>query len=60
MSPACKDALAKLRVAVTFLAAARVGSEEWRTANRNVCLAQIGAIDAGASPSEIAEASEGY
>lgn len=55
-----RDALAVLRVAVTFLATARQGSAEWRTANRNVALAQVKAMDAGATPTEILEASEGY
>lgn len=60
MSPARKDALAALRVAVMFLKTARQGSEEWRTANRNVALAQVRAFDAGCLSAEINEVSEGF
>lgn len=55
-----KDALGSLRVAVMFLKAARPGSEESRTAARNVALAQVRALDAGCLPAEINEVSEGF
>lgn len=57
---AARDALANVRVAATFLAAARVGGADYRQAARNLCVAQIKAIEAGATVHDVTEASEGY
>ena len=60
MSAARKEALAQLRVAVASAFEARPNTPEWQQAHRTVALAQVHALDAGATAAEILDASEGF
>lgn len=57
MTPARREALGAIRVAVAEMTKYTPWSAPWKAAAREVALAQVRAVDAGCTPNDITEAS---